>query len=43
MSVSSLREEIYSCVQSKYGSDIEYLWRMRRLIEQAGTDETDNL
>lgn len=27
MSISSLREKVFSYVQSKYGSDIEYLWR----------------
>ena len=27
MSPSSLREKVFSYVQSRYGSDIEYLWR----------------
>ena len=27
MSLSSLREKVFSYVQSRYGSDIEYLWR----------------
>ena len=41
MPLSSLREEIFNYVQSKYGSDIEYLWR--RYPDYAIFRHNDNL